>query len=112
MSSPDTIWSDVEATPTKLRLNAFKGIYDTCKTTNPIINFFIFSFLFWLEERYIDYKTKLAIDIAELEFHKEMDRQELDWKEGAVITETKSPTSALLPEIRIQAPWTIDDRIE
>jgi len=63
----------------------------------------ILGFLVWLEERYIDYKTKLAIDIAEQEFHTQMDRQELDWKEAAVITEAKSPTSELLPEMRIRA---------
>lgn len=112
MASKDTIWNDVETTPTKLKLNVFKGIYDTCKTSNPVINFLIFSFLYWLEERYIDYKIKIAIDTAEEEYHREMDAVEQDWKEAAVITETKSPTSDLLPEMRIQAPWTIDDKME
>lgn len=112
MSPPDSIWNDVESTPTKLKLNVFKGIYDTCKTPNPVLNFLIFSFLFWLEERYIEYKTKVAIDIAEEEFHAEMDRQELDWKEAAIITEVKSPTSELLPEMRIRAPWVEGDKLE
>ena len=98
--------------PTKLKLNEFKGIYDACKTVNPIINFLILSFLFWIEERYIDYKTKLAIDIAELKFHEEVDSQELDWKEGALFTETKSLTSEFLPEMRIQAPWVINNKAE
>lgn len=112
MASKNTIWDDVESTPTKLKLNVFKGIYDTCKTSNPVINFLIFSFLYWLEERYIDYKTKVAIDIAEQQYHREMDEVEKDWKEAAIITETKSPTSELLPEMRIQAPWTVDDKLE
>lgn len=112
MASKNTIWDDVESTPTKLKLNTFKGIYDTCKTGNPVVNYLILSFLFWLEERYIDYKTKLAIDIAENEFHAEMDQKKLDWKKAAVFTETKSPTSELLPEMRAQAPWTVDDRLE
>jgi len=112
MASKNTIWDDVESTPTKLKLNIFKGIYDSCKTNNPIINFFIFSLLFWLEERYIDYKTKVAIDVAEIEYHHKMDKIEKDWKEAAVITETKSPTSELLPEMRIRAPWVEDDKLE
>lgn len=110
MARKDTIWDDVESTPTKLKLNIFKGIYDTCKTGNLIIDFFIFSLLFWLEERYIEYKTKVAIDVAEIDYHHEMDKIEKDWKEAAVITETKSDTSVLLPEIRIQAPWVKDEK--
>lgn len=112
MASKDTIWNDVESIPTKLKLNVFKGIYDSCKTRNPIIDFFIFSLLFWLEERYIEYKTKVAIDVAEIEYHHEMDKIEKDWKESAIITETKSETSELLPELRIQAPWVKDDKLE
>jgi len=104
MGNKNTIWDDVETTPTRLKLNIFKGIYDTCRTRNPIIDFFIFSLLFWLEDRYIDYKTKVAIDVAEIEYHHEMDKIEKDWKEGAVITETDSPTSDLLPELRIHNP--------
>ncbi len=111
MAPKDTIWGDIESTPTKLKLNIFKGIYDTCKTPNPVINFIIFSFLYWLEERYIDYKTKVAIDIAEIEYHSQMDKIEKDWKEAAVITETKSTTSELLPEMRIRAPWVEDDKL-
>lgn len=111
MARRDTIWSDTGFTTTKLKLNIFKGIYDSCKTKNPIVNFFIFSLLFWLEERYIDYKTKVAIDVAEIEYHHEMDKIEKDWKEAAVITETKSDTSALLPEMRIRAPWVEDDKM-
>lgn len=111
MARKDTIWDDVESTPTKLKLNIFKGIYDSCKTHNPVIDFIIFSLLFWLEERYIEYKTKVAIDVAEIEYHSQMDEIEKDWKEAAVITETKSPTSELLPEMRIRAPWVEDDKL-
>lgn len=104
MAFNDTIWHDLENKPTKLKLNIFKGIYETCKTRNPVIDFLIFAFLYWLEERYIEYKTKVAIDAAEREYHKEMDKQELDWKEGAVIEEKPSNTSVLLPELRIHNP--------
>jgi len=112
MASKDTIWNDVESTPTRLKLNIFKGIYDSCKTRNPVIDLFILSLLVWLEERYIDYKTKVAIDIAEIEYHHEMDKIEKDWKESAVITESKSSTSELLPEMRIRSAWTEDDKLE
>ena len=104
MTRKDTIWDDIETTPTKLKLNIFKGIYNDCKTPNPIINFFIFAFLYWLEERYIEYKAKVAVDDAIQQYHKEMDAVETDWLTGAVITETKSPTSELLPEMRINNP--------
>jgi hypothetical protein len=103
MVSKDAILNNTETSPAKLRLNTFKGIYDTCRTSNPVLNFLIFSFLFWLEERYIDYKVKMAIDIAEQEFHAEMDRQELDWKEGAVIEEEESEIPGL-PSLRIHNP--------
>lgn len=111
-SSHDITWGADGNTSAKLKLDIFKDLYSTCKTSNPVINFLIFSFLYWLEERYIDYKTKVAIDEAEREYHREMDAVEQDWKEAAVITETKSPTSELLPEMRIQAPWTVDDKLE
>jgi len=104
MANNDTIWNDVESTPTRLKLNIFKGIYDTAKTNNPIIDFLIFAFLYWLEDRYIEYKTKVAIDIAENEYHSQLDKEEKDWKEGAVIEEVDSPTSELLPEMRIHNP--------
>jgi hypothetical protein len=112
MSPLNLLLNNVGSSPTRLKLNTFKGIYDTCKTPNPVLNFLIFSFLFWLEERYIENKTKIAIDIAEKEFHTEMDRRELDWKESAVITESKSPTSELLPEMRIRAHWVEPDILE
>lgn len=112
MASNKTIWDDVESTPTKLKLNVFKGIYDSCKTSNPVVDFLIFSFLYWLEERYIDYKTKVAIDIAEQQYHQEMDKAEKDWKEAALIAEAKSPTSELLPEMHIKAPWIAGDKLE
>ncbi|MFZ9258209.1 MAG: hypothetical protein ACO233_02895 [Candidatus Fonsibacter ubiquis] len=103
MANNGTIWDDVETKPTKLKLNTFKGIYDTCKTPNPVLNFLIFALLFWLEERYIDYKIKMAIDIAEKEFHAAMDELEIDWKEGAVIEEKESSVEGL-PEMRIHNP--------
>lgn len=96
----------------KLKLNTFKQLYQACKTPVPAINFIIFSFIYWLEEHYIDYKTKTAIDVAEIQYHHEMDKQEKDWKESAVITETKSETSELLPELRIQAPWVNPDKLD
>jgi len=111
MVNKDSIWDDVEHKPTRLKLNIFKGIYDTCKTGNPVVDFFIFALLYWLEERYIDYKIKVAIDTAEIDYHHEMDKIEKDWKEAAVITETKSETSELLPEMRIRAPWLEDDKL-
>jgi hypothetical protein len=112
MTKSDSIWDDVESAPTKLRLNIFKGIYDTCRTRNPVIDFFIFAFLYWLEERYLEYKIKIAIDAAEEQYHQQMDKIEKDWKESAIITQKDSPTSELLPEMRIRAPWVEDDKLE
>lgn len=97
--------------PAELKLEIFKRIFYACKTSNAAINFLIFSFLYWLEQHYIDYKTKTAIDVAEIQYHHEMDQLEKDWKEAAVITETKSETSDLLPEMRIHAPWINPDKL-
>lgn len=96
----------------KLKLNEFKALYKACKTPVPAINFIIFGFIFWLEEVYIDYKTKVAVDEAVIEYHHEMDKQEKDWKESAVITESKSETSELLPDLQIQAPWVKNDKLD
>lgn len=96
----------------KLKLESFRDLYQACKTPVPAINFIIFSFIFWLEEQYIDYKTKVAIDEAVIDYHHEMDKQEKDWKEAAVITETKSETSTQLPELRITAPWVETDKLD
>ena len=88
----------------KLKLNIFKELYQACKTPVPAINFIIYSAFYWLEQQYIDYKVKSEIDVAEIRYHHELDRQEKDWKESAVITETKSETSTLLPELHISNP--------
>jgi len=89
-----------EATSARLKLNHFKDIYDVCKTSNLVLNFFIFTFLFWLEERFIDYKIKTAIDIAEIDFHHQVNQLE---ETPIIITETPS-TVVGLPELHITNP--------
>lgn len=90
----------LEVTSAKLKLNHFKDIYDICKTSNLVLNFFIFAFLSWLEERFIDYKIKTAIDIAEIDFHHQVDQLE---KTSVIITETPSAIAGL-SELHITNP--------
>ena len=93
----DTHGAKLEVKSAGLKLNHFKDIYDICKTSNLVLNFFIFTFLFWLEERFIDYKIKTAIDIAEIDFHHQLDQLE---KVPTIITETPSVIAGL-PELHI-----------
>ena len=90
----------LEVMSARLKLNHFKNIYDICKTSNLVLNFFIFTFLSWLEERFIDYKIKTAIDIAEIDFHNQVDQLE---KTPIIITETPSSVAGL-PELHITNP--------
>lgn len=85
------------------KLNVFKDIFDTCKTSNPVLNFFIFAILSWLEERYIDYKTKVAIDLAEIQYHHDASLLEQQQNLPPLIIESPSPIPHL-PELHIHNP--------
>lgn len=86
-----------------LKLNEFKKIYKALKTGIPPVDFLILGFLVWVEEAYIEYKIKHEVDEAIKEYHKEMDEQELDWKEQGVITEEYTHSSGL-PTLSISNP--------
>lgn len=86
-----------------LKLNDFKNIYKALKTNIPPIDLLILGFLVWIEEAYIEYKIKREVDDAIDEYHEQMDEQEADWKDQAVITEEYTHSSGL-PTLSISNP--------
>jgi hypothetical protein len=89
---------------TKLRLSSFKATYKTLKTPWHILNFLIYAILYWLEEIYIDTKIKITLDEAIEGYHDELDQQEPDWQDSAIITETESEVDGL-PTLQKTADW-------
>ena len=89
--------------PAKLRLNQFKTAYKNLKTPWHILNFFIYAFLYWLEEIYIDTKIKITLDDAIKNYHDEIDETAVDWQDSAVTIETESEVPGL-PSLRKYNP--------
>lgn len=87
----------------KLKLNTFKDLYKALKTGVPPVDFLILGFLVWLEDFFIDVKIDIELDNAEKKYHEEIDKQELNWKEQAVITEEYTHSSGL-PTLSISNP--------
>lgn len=86
-----------------LKLNEFKRIYKALKINIPPVDFLILGFLVWIEEVYIDYKIKHEVDKAIDEYHEEMDKQELNWREKSVVTEEYTHSSGL-PTLSVSNP--------
>jgi hypothetical protein len=48
----------------EFRLNEFKVLYGKWKTLNPVLDHFLFSILWWLEEQLIECRVKVEVDEA------------------------------------------------
>jgi hypothetical protein len=90
----------------ELKLEEFKILYRHFKTWVPWINHLLLGFLVWLEELVIDARVTETVDRA-IEEYEKLDSPVVSLPEP-VYTEVKSPTSELLPEMRLQAPWRRD----
>ena len=90
----------------ELKLEEFKILYRHFKTWVPWINHLLLGFLVWLEELVIEARVTETVDRA-IEEYENLDSPVVSLPEP-VYTEVKSPTSELLPEMRLQAPWRRD----
>ena len=91
----------------ELKLNEFKALYKTWKTSVPWLDHLILGLLVWLERKLIDYRVKTTVDeaIKEYETLHEVPMPDMV---TPVYTEKPSETSTRLPEMRLTAPWYID----
>ena len=90
----------------ELKLEEFKILYRHFKTWVPWINHLLLGFLVWLEGLVIEARVTETVDRA-IEEYEKVDSPVVSLPEP-VYTEVKSPTSELLPEMRLQAPWRRD----
>ena len=87
----------------RLKLQEFRVLYRTWRRGIPWFDHLLLGLLVWLEEKVIDARVKAEVDQA-IEDYK-MIEPSLPDMVTPIYTETKSPTSQLLPEMRLQAPW-------
>lgn len=90
----------------KLRLPEFKILFSRLKRGIPWIDHLLLGFLWWLEEKVID--SRITIEVTQaIEEYEQIDSPVVSLPDP-VYTEIDSPTSELLPEMRLQAPWRRD----
>jgi hypothetical protein len=91
----------------RLRLNEFKELYKALKTGVVWVDYLLFSFVYWLEEKVIENRSQQVVDeaIKEWETLHEVPMPDMV---TPVYTEKPSDTSASLPEMRLTAPWYDD----
>jgi len=87
----------------KLRLPEFKVLHQKLKRGIPWLDHLILGFLFYLEEHLLNARIENEVSKAVEEYEK-IDSPVVSLPDP-IYTETKSPTSELLPEMRLQAPW-------
>ena len=95
----------------RLRLNEFKELYKAVKTGVVWLDYLLFSFVYWLEEKVIENRSQQVVDEA----IKEYKTLHPEPPVLPIFRETPSETSTSLPEMRLTAPWyddTVSERSE
>lgn len=90
----------------ELKLEDFKILYRSLKRGIPWFDHLLLGLLVWLEELVIDARVKETVDRA-IEEYELVDSPVVSLPEP-IYTEVDSPTSELLPEMRLEAPWRRD----
>ena len=75
----------------KLKINHFKELYKSLKTPFPPINFLILGMLMGLEQRWINLKSKQAVDKAIEDYNSKMSKR-VDYDQNiykAIVEETE-----------------------
>ena len=75
----------------KLKINHFKELYKSLKTPFPPINFLILGMLMGLEQRWINLKSKQAVDKAIEDYNSKMSKM-VDYDQNiykAIVEETE-----------------------
>ena len=90
----------------KLRLPEFKNLYQALRRGIPWVDHLILGLLFYLEEYFLNARIEDEVTKA-IEEYEEIDSPIVALPEP-LYSEVDSPTSVLLPEMRLQAPWRRD----
>ena len=90
----------------QLKLNDFKVLYRALKRDAVWFNHLLFAVIMWLEELVIAQRVKETVKDAIQEY--ELIDSPVVSLPDPIYTEVDSPTSELLPEMRLQAPWRRD----
>jgi hypothetical protein len=90
----------------ELKLEEFKILYRHFKTWVPWIDHLLLGVLVWLEGLVIEARVTETVDRA-VEEYEQVDSPIVSLPDP-IYTEVDSPTSELLPEMRLQAPWRRD----
>ena len=90
----------------ELKLEEFKILYRHFRTWVPWIDHLLLGVLVWLEGLVIEARVKETVDEA-IEEYEKVDPPEVRLPDP-IYTEVDSPTSELLPEMRLQSPWRRD----
>lgn len=85
----------------KLRLEEFREMYRATAKWPPPIRFLVYGFLYWLETKFIDAKTKAEVERAISEYERLVP---LTSTPVPILTEKPSEVEGL-PELEIRAPW-------
>jgi len=91
----------------ELKLAEFRVLYNHWRRRVPWIDQLILGFLVWMEKQLLDHRVKVEVDQAVEEYHREMDKVDVDYV-SRVYSESPSETSTSLPEMRLTAPWYVD----
>ena len=98
-----------------MRLNEFKELYKVLKTGVVWVDYLLFSFVYWLEEKVIDSRIQNEVDEAIKDYNSLSDELFMDELLGPLYTEepsasanSHSDTSTSLPNMRLTAPWYDD----
>ena len=95
----------------KLRLNEFKDLYKALKTGVVWLDYLLFSFVYWLEEKVIENRAQQVVDETIARYRATPKEWETLYEAPMpdmvtpVYTEQPSKTSTSLPEMRLTAPW-------
>ena len=85
----------------KLRLQEFREMYRATKRWPLPLRHLALGFLYWLETKFIDAKTKAEVERALSEYERLVPLVEIP---EPIITEKPSQIEGL-PELEIRAPW-------
>jgi hypothetical protein len=101
----------------QLRLNEFKELYKALKTGVVWVDYLLFSFVYWLEEKVIENRSQQVVDEAIKEYETLQGELSPTHPEPPVLPifrESPSKTSTSLPNMRLTAPWYVspDDPVE
>lgn len=89
----------------ELKLNEFKVLYKSLKTGLPWLDYLLLGLLCGIEQWYIQLRTLTEVNRAIDEYEK----TEVITPVSPVYSESPSETSTSLPEMRLTAPWYIDE---